>query len=210
MGINLGAIATSQQESNIEKVDRGAGNFSLNLSKGISLDLTKNLPTLKKIKVGLGWDCYPSKSMDLDVFALLLHNNKIQDSSDIVFFNQKDTNKGIVLSGDNRNGEGDGDDETIFVDLDKVPQDISEVLFFANIYEANTRQQNFGMVKNAYIRIINEDTNKEEAIYVLNEEGGLYTAFKFAGLKRNANGWSLETYGEGTHGNVQEIANKYI
>lgn len=230
MGINLGDIATSPQNlqqsvvptpipapapqielpMGVEKVDRGQGGLlSLNLSKGVSLDLTKTLPTLKKVKAGLGWDAVNGMNMDLDVFALLLHNGKIKDVSDIIFFNQPNTNKGVVLSGDNRTGEGEGDDESISVNLDTVPQDITEVVFFVNIYDAMAKQQNFGMVKNAYIRLLNEETGKEEAIYVLNEQGGLYTTFKFAGLQRNATGWTFKTYGEGTHGNVQEIANQY-
>lgn len=228
MGINLGDIATSPQNlqesvaqqpaptpqielpMGVEKVDRGQGGLlSLNLSKGVSLDLTKTLPTLRRVKAGLGWDACNGQSMDLDVFALLLHNGKIKDTSDIVFFNQPNTNKGVVLSGDNRTGEGEGDDESISVNLDTVPADVTEVVFFVNIYDAVARQQNFGMVKNAYIRLVNEDTSKEEAIYVLNEQGGLYTTFKFAGLCRNGANWEFKTYGEGTHGNVQEIANKY-
>lgn len=226
MGINLGDIATTPQNlqesvtpapapqielpMGVEKVDRGQGGLlSLNLSKGVSLDLNKTLPTLKKVKAGLGWDAVQGQSMDLDVFALLLHNGKIKDTSDIIFFNQPNTNKGVVLSGDNRTGIGEGDDESISVNLDTVPQDVTEVVFFVNIFDAMARQQNFGMVKNSYIRLVNEETGKEEAIYILNEQGGLYTTFKFAGLQRNPSGWVFKTYGEGTHGNVQEIANQY-
>ena len=219
MGINLGNIATTPQNiqggyqlpAGVEKVDRGqVGGLSLNLSKGISLDLTKALPTLNNVKVGLGWDANDTQQVDLDVFALLLHNGKIKDLSDIVYFNQPDTGKGVRSNGDNRNGVGEGDDETMNVLLSNVPTDVTSIVFFVNIYEAEKRRQNFGMVKNAYIRLINEDTDKEEAIYVLNEQGGLYTTFKFAELERNTNGWSFKTLGEGTHGNVQVIANQYL
>ncbi|WP_368262607.1 TerD family protein [Clostridium disporicum] len=219
MGINLGSIATTPQNiketyqlpEGVEKVDRGqAGGLSLNLSKGVSLDLTKALPTLNNVKVGLGWDANHTQAVDLDVFALLLHNGKIHDASDVIFFNQKDTGKGVRLNEDNRNGVGEGDDETMAVLLSNVPKDVTSIIFFVNVYDAETKRQNFGMVKNAYIRLINEDTGKEEAIYVLNEQGGLYTAFKFAELERNASGWSFKTLGEGTHGNVQTIVNQYL
>lgn len=221
MGINLGDIATSTQTINqttksdlpigVEAVDRNQGGMlSLNLSKGVSLDLAKSIPSLKRVKVGLGWDASNGKSIDLDAFALLLHNGQVKDSSDIIFFNQKDTNKGVTLSGDNRTGKGDGDDETISVSLDSVPQGITEILFFVNIYDAMSKNQNFGMVQNSYIRLINEDTNKEEAIYALDEQGGLYTSFKFAGLERTPKGWNFKTYGEGTHGEISQIANEYF
>lgn len=213
MGINLGNIATSSQNitEGVVAVDRGEPNgLSLNLSKGISLDLTKSLPNLNNVKVGLGWDANDTQPVDLDVFALLLHGEKIKDATDIIFFNQKDTGKGVRLNGDNRTGAGEGDDETMNVCLSNVPQDVTSILFFVNVYDAEAKRQNFGMVKNAYIRLINEDTGKEEAIYVLNEQGGLYTAFKFAKLERNSNGWSFKTLGEGTHGNVQVMANKYL
>ena len=133
-------------------MDRGqAGGLSLNLSKGVSLDLTKALPTLNNVKVGLGWDANHTQAVDLDVFALLLHNGKIHDASDVIFFNQKDTGKGVRLNKDNRNGVGEGDDETMAVLLSNVPKDVTSIIFFVNVYDAETKRQNFGMVKNAYI-----------------------------------------------------------
>lgn len=224
MGINLGNLAPEPNpiqaappvpaevlnQPGVQQVDKGDGKLTLNLSKGVQLDLTKAAPTLKNAMVGLGWDVNSGgASMDLDVFAILLHNGKVLGTDDIVYFAQQDTGKGVRLSGDNRTGEGEGDDEKMFVSLDKVPSDVTSIAFFVNIYEAEIKGQNFGMVNGAYVRLVNEDTDKEECIYILNEEGGLYTAFHFANLVRNATGWSFETIGKGMHGDVNTIANQY-
>lgn len=226
MGINLGSLAPEpavdiKAQANptpapapapvelpvgVEKVDRGGGQISLNLSKGISLDLTKTMPTLDRVKVGLGWD----STADLDVFALALRNGKVTSGNDVVFFNQKDIVKGIHLSGDCRNGlDSTGtDDETIEITLSQVPADITEVAIFANIY--NATNQNFGMVNGAYIRIVDANTNKEEAIYVLNEnDAALFNAFHFATFKRNGTGWTFDTVSKGMNGDVNAIANQF-
>ena len=146
MGINLGSLTPEATDikaqaapapvvlpDGVEKVDRGNGVVSLNLKKGISLDLTKTLPSLDKVKVGLGWDT----TADLDVFALLMRNGKISSGADVIFFNQKDA-QGIHLSGDCRNGlDTTGvDDETIEITLSQIPADVTEVGIFANIYDA--------------------------------------------------------------------------
>jgi len=221
MGINLGnlepappiqqtapVVDVTKQEG-VQAVDKGNGQITLNLAKSVKLDLSKAAPALTRTIVGLGWDPMIAGKIDLDVFALLLHNGKILDTSDIIFFNQKDTGKSVTLNKDNRDGQGEGDDEQIRVDLSKVPADITSIAFFVNIYEAEKNSQNFGMVKNAYIRLVNEDTDKEEAIYILNEEGGLYTAFHFANLVRENGNWHFETVGKGMHGDVQVIANMF-
>ena len=193
----------------VEKVDRGGGNFSLNLDKGISLDLDKVLPALKRFTVGLGWDPACGATMDLDVFAFTLHNGKVQSAADVIYFKAR-TAPGITLSEDNTTGQGEGDDETIKINLDAIAADVTEVAVFVNIYNAAQKGQNFGMVKNSYCRIINDDTNKEEAIYVLNEsDAALYNAFHFVNLKRNATGWALETVGKGRNGDINTILNSF-
>lgn len=192
----------------VQEVDRGNGVISLNLAKGLSLDLNKTAPTMKNVKIGLGWDVGTDRQIDLDVFALLLHNGSIKDNSDIVFFNQLDTGKGVYLSGDNRTGEGEGDDESIFVELDKVPVDITSIAIFVNIYES--KDLNFGMINNAYARIVDSDTDKEVGIHLLNEDSALDNAVHFVNLVRHENGWSFDTIGQGTTGNVNEIANRYL
>lgn len=193
-------------ESLVQEINRG-GKISLNVSKGLSLDLSKQTPTLKHARIGLGWDSSVNgESIDLDVFALTLHNGKVLSDKDIIFYNQLDTGKGITLSGDNRDGQGEGDDEFILAKLDEIPLDITSIAIFVNIYAPKI---NFGMVKNAYVRLVDEDKNKEELIYLLNEAGALYQTVHFANLVRNPYGWSFETVGQGTSGDVNSVANKY-
>lgn len=191
----------------VEKVDRGGGMVSLNLKKGVSLDLTKTLPTLDRVKVGLGWDT----TADLDVFALLMRNGKISSGADVIFFNQPN-GQGIHLSGDCRNGlDTTGvDDETIELTLSQIAPDVTEVGIFVNIYDATTKNLNFGMVNGAYTRIVDANTDKEEAIYVLSDnDAALYNAFHFVTFKRNGSGWSFDTVSKGLNGDVQQIANQY-
>lgn len=222
MGINLGSLTPESTDikaqatpapapvvlpDGVEKVDRGNGVVSLNLTKGISLDLTKTLPSLDKVKVGLGWDT----TADLDVFALLMRNGKISSGADVIFFNQKDA-QGIHLSGDCRNGlDTTGvDDETIEITLSQIPADVTEVGIFANIYDATAKNLNFGMVQGAYTRLIDANTNKEEAIYVLSDkDAALFNAFHFVTFKRNGSGWTFETVAKGLNGDVNQIANQY-
>lgn len=220
MGINLGSLTPESTDikaqaapapvvlpDGVEKVDRGNGVVSLNLTKGISLDLTKTLPSLDKVKVGLGWDT----TADLDVFALLMRNGKISSGADVIFFNQKDA-QGIHLSGDCRNGlDTTGvDDETIEITLSQIPSDVTEVGIFANIYDATAKNLNFGMVQGAYTRLIDANTNKEEAIYILSDkDAALFNAFHFVTFKRNGSGWTFETVAKGLNGDVNQIANQY-
>lgn len=220
MGINLGSLTPEATDikaqaapapvvlpDGVEKVDRGNGVVSLNLKKGISLDLTKTLPSLDKVKVGLGWDT----TADLDVFALLMRNGKISSGADVIFFNQKDA-QGIHLSGDCRNGlDTTGvDDETIEITLSQIPADVTEVGIFANIYDATAKNLNFGMVQGAYTRIVDANTNKEEAIYILSDkDAALFNAFHFVTFKRNGSGWTFETVAKGLNGDVNQIANQY-
>ena len=225
MGINLGGLAPEPQNDikqqvapaapvipeGATQVDRGNGLLSLNLNKGITLDLAKTLPTLEKLSIGLGWDPAQEQQMDLDVFALGLHNGKVTAVSDIVYFAQRNVIPGVNLSADNRTGDGEGDDETIDITLSQVPAAITEIAVFVNIYEADKKGQNFGMVRNSYCRLINKNTGKEEAIYILNEsDAALYDTFHFVTLERNANGWNMKTVGRGMKGNVQEIANQFL
>lgn len=223
MGINLGSLAPEPTvdikaqvaptpapivlPDGVEKVDRGGGMVSLNLQKGVSLDLSKTLPTLDKVKVGLGWDT----TADLDVFALTMRNGKISSGADVIFFNQPNA-QGIHLSGDCRNGTDTTgtDDETIEITLSQVAPDVTEVAIFANIYDAAAKNLNFGMVNGAYTRIVDANTGKEEAIYVLSDnDAALYNAFHFVTFKRNATGWSFDTVAKGLNGDVQQIANQY-
>lgn len=186
---------------------------SLNLKKGMSLDLSKH-SNLKNVKVGLGWKIGNGLNFDLDASALLLNkNNLVNDAQDVIFYNQLNTNRGVMSLGDNRVGSnqnvGKEDDETIIVNLDKVPSNVDTILFVVTIHEAVKRKQNFGMVKNAYIRVINDDNGSEECRYNITEEFSMQTACEVAKLKRNTNGWDFVAIGEGKNEELLQILERY-
>lgn len=223
MGINLGNLAGANTESlnGVQKVDRGNGKISLAVKKGFSLDLSKLDNVIKRARIGLGWDSGNGEKslrqkdndvVDLDLMAVCVPKARDLEPSDVIYYRQRNTGKHVVLNKDNRNGEGEGDDEIIFVDLDKVPEDIDAIVFYATIYEADKKQQTFGKVKNAYIRLVNDETDKEELIYVLTENGTYDTSFYFAKLERNedGSGWTYKSIGKGGHDDINDIANKYF
>ena len=140
--------------------------MALTLQKGGNLSLSKTDPSLNKMLVGLGWDARSTDGaeFDLDASAFLLSSSgKVRSEADFIFYNQARTQDGSVEhTGDNRTGDGDGDDESIKVDLSRIAADVDKIVITVTIHDAVQRQQNFGQVSNAFIRIINEDTNAEE------------------------------------------------
>lgn len=187
----------------------------LNLQKNDILDLRKAEPGLKHVMLGAGWDVAKKgffnlgADYDLDLIALLLDSNdKLINRGVIYFGNLK--GEGIYLHGDNRTGAGDGDDEKISVDLDKLSPKCDKVIFALNIYDAVSRKQNFSKVKNAYIRILNEDNgNKEICRYNLSEDGGNNTALLFAELQRVNGSWQFKAKGELLQATVKSLADMY-
>lgn len=143
--------------------------MAISLNKGERLSLGKEAPDLKKVLVGLGWDARSTDGadFDLDASAFLLNaSGKVRSDADFIFYNQlKSTCGSVQHTGDNRTGEGEGDDEAIMVDLPRVPADVQKIAFTATIHEADARRQNFGQVGNAYIRLVNAETNAEVARY---------------------------------------------
>src|SRR3954463_13590524 len=141
-------------------------NLAISLSKGQKVDLTKTNPGLTKVVVGLGWDTNKydgTNDFDLDTSVFLLGDNgKVSSDSDFVFYNNTTGGNGsVVHTGDNRTGEGDGDDEQTNIDLSNVPATIQRIAFTITIHDAESRNQNFGQVSNAYVRILNGDSNNE-------------------------------------------------
>ena len=137
--------------------------MAVNLTKGGRISLNKEAPGLKKILIGLGWDTNASDTgadFDLDASVFLLDSNaKVANEKDFVFYNNLSSSDGsVVHTGDNRTGEGDGDDESIKVDLSKISSSIKEIAIVVTIHEAAQRKQNFGMVRNAFIRLVNDKT----------------------------------------------------
>ena len=187
--------------------------MSINLVKGQKVELTKGNDGLKSLIVGLGWDVnkYDDGTFDLDASAFLLsENGKIRSEDDFVFYGNKKHSSGSVYStGDNLTGEGSGDDEQIIVDLSKVPEHVSEIVFVVTIYEAERKMQNFGMVDNSYIRICNKETNEEMLRYDLGEDYSTETGMIMGRLYRHNGEWKFAAVGSGFTGGLGSIMKKY-
>lgn len=183
----------------------------LNLKKNDILDLTKTAPTLNSMRVAAGWDVNTKgRDYDLDLCALLVgaDNKLIKSNNSCVYYGSKKS-KGIYLDGDNLTGEGDGDDETIFVTLDKIPNDVARIIFNVVIYEASSRKQQFGNVKNAFVRIVDDTTGIEVCKYNLTEDGGNNTAVIFAELYRNGSGWEFKAIGQYTKATITDLKRSF-
>lgn len=175
--------------------------MSLNLSKGQKLDLTKTNPGLKKVRLGLGWSVpmIQGKDFDLDATVVLLDkNSKVRKDNDVIFYNNLVSECGSVIhQGDNRTGDGDGDDEVILIELDKIPLDVEKIVTLVTIHEAKSRGQNFGQVQNAYIRIINDDSETEIAKFDLTEDFSVQTSIIFCEVYRHNGDWKFNPIGDG-------------
>ncbi|QJD84852.1 TerD family protein [Cohnella herbarum] len=176
--------------------------MAVNLSKGQKVDLTKTNPGLVKVKVGLGWDTNKydgGSSFDLDATAFCLNGSgKVNSDSDFIYYNNKsNTNGAIQLSGDNQTGEGAGDDESLTIDLNQVPANIEKVAFCITIHDAASRNQNFGQVANAFVRILKDGTNEELIRYDLGEDFSIETAVVVAELYRHNGEWKFSAVGSG-------------
>lgn len=186
----------------------------ISLQKGQKIDLTKGNPSLSKILVGLGWDTNKYSGgfdFDLDASAFLLNKNgKASGAEDFIFYNNLEGGKGsIVHTGDNLTGEGEGDDEVIKVDLQMVPESIDKVAITVTIYEATKRNQNFGQVSNAYVRVVNELTNQEIIRYDLGEDFSVETAIIVCEIYRHNGEWKFSAVGSGFSGGLQALAANY-
>ena len=186
----------------------------VSLSKGQKVDLTKTNPGLKKVKVGLGWDTNKydgGESFDLDASAFLLEESgKVKDEKHFVFYNNvTDPSAAVTHSGDNLTGEGDGDDEVIDIDLSAVPEDINKISFTVTIHEADSRNQNFGQVSNAFIRILNEATEEEIIRYDLGEDFSVETALVVAELYRHNGEWKFAAVGAGYQGGLAALCEDF-
>ncbi|WP_462402420.1 TerD family protein [Pseudomonas sp. Marseille-QA0332] len=187
--------------------------MALSLQKGGNLSLTKTDPSLSKIIVGLGWDprATDGTEFDLDASAFLLNGaGKVRSESDFIFYNQlKSIDGSVEHTGDNRTGVGDGDDEIIKVDLERVPTDVEKVAFTVTIHDADLRRQNFGQVSGAYIRIVNETNGNEVVRYDLAEDASTETAMIFAELYLNNGEWKFRAIGQGYTGGLKALAEGY-
>ena len=184
------------------------------LTKGQKVDLTKSNPGLSKITVGLGWDVnqYDSGSdFDLDASAFLLNaGGKVTSDSGFVFYgNAADPSGAVRYAGDNRTGAGEGDDEQIFVDLKSVPAQIERIAFTVTIYDAEARRQNFGQVRNAFVRIVDDSNGAEIVRYDLEEDFSIETAVVVAELYRHNGEWKFNAIGSGYQGGLAALCVNY-
>jgi len=187
--------------------------MAISLNKGGNISLSKTDPNLKNIIVGLGWDARPTDGADFDLDAsafMVKDDGKVRSDSDFIFYNQMRSTCGSVEhTGDNRTGAGDGDDEALIVLLDKVPTDIQKIAFTVTIHDADARRQNFGQVSNAYVRIVNKDTNNEVARYDLSEDASIETAMIFGEIYRHSGEWKFRAVGQGYAGGLAALARQY-
>jgi tellurium resistance protein TerD len=187
--------------------------MSVSLSKGGNVSLSKEAPGLRAVLVGLGWDVRTTSGadFDLDASALMLGTNgKILSDSHFIFFNNLTSPDGSVQhTGDNLTGEGEGDDEAIKVNLSGVPAEVDKITVAVSIYDAEGRGQSFGQVRNAFIRVVNQDDNREITRYDLSEDASTETAMIFGELYRNGPEWKFRAVGQGYSTGLRGIANDF-
>lgn len=190
--------------------------MAINLQKGQRIDLTKGNPGLTKIMVGLGWDPVQSRggggllgslfgggggpNIDCDASVIMLgDNDKIRNNSDVIYFgNLKSKDGSVQHTGDNLTGDGDGDDEQILIDLSRIPSQVQKLVFVVNIYDCVKRKQHFGMIQNAFIRIVNSANNQEMIHYNLTEDYSGKTCLVVGELYRHGADWKFAAVGTGT------------
>ena len=187
--------------------------MGVSLTKGGNVSLTKEAPGLTNVVVGLGWDVRTTTGteFDLDATAILVgESGKVLSDKHFIFFNNLTTPDGTVEhTGDNLTGEGEGDDEQIKVNLAGLAADVDKVVFPVSIYQGNERQQNFGQVRNAFIRVVNAADQKEITRYDLTEDASTETAMVFGELYRNGAEWKFRAVGQGYASGLEGIARDF-
>lgn len=188
--------------------------MSVSLTKGQRLNLRKDRPSLNKVLVGLGWDTnrYDGEAdFDLDASVFVVkENGKVGTDRDFVFYgNLEHPSKCVMHAGDNRTGAGDGDDEVIKVELNKIPSDYTKLVISVTIYDAESRLQNFGMVENAYIRLFDEETGEELLCYDLSEKFYDVTALVVAEIYKYDGTWQFKAVGSGFNGGLLALCRQY-
>lgn len=187
--------------------------MAVTLSKGGNVSLAKVDPSLTNVKIGLGWDTRSTDGQDFDLDAsafLLTDAGKVRGDNDFIFYNNLKSSDGSVThTGDNRTGEGEGDDESLIIELNRVPQEVTKIVFVVTIHDATTRRQSFGQVANAFIRLVNNDSNVEAARYDLSEDASTETAMLFGELYRHAGEWKFRAVGQGYAGGLGSVCAQY-
>ncbi|CAF1856149.1 TerD family protein [Bacillus subtilis] len=188
--------------------------MAIQLSKGQRIDLTKTNPGLKKAVIGLGWDTNKysgGHDFDLDASAFLVdaHDNCVNDLDFVFYNNLEHPSGGVIHTGDNRTGEGDGDDEQIIVDFSKIPAHIEKIGITVTIHDAEARSQNFGQVSNAFVRVVDEETQNELLRFDLGEDFSIETAVVVCELYRHGGEWKFNAIGSGFSGGLAALCRNY-
>ncbi len=188
--------------------------MAISLVKGQKIDLTKGNPALKKVIIGLGWDTNKysgGHAFDLDSSVFLVGSNgRTNHDEDFIFYNNLESrNKAVVHLGDNRTGEGDGDDEQIILEFDKMPTDVERMAVSVTIHEAMERNQNFGQVSNAYVRVLDAATETELIRYDLGEDFSIETALIVCEIYRHNGEWKFSAVGSGFQGGLAALCKNY-
>ena len=187
--------------------------MAVSLKKGANVSLSSQDPSLKEILIGLGWDPRASSGFqfDLDASAFLVgENGKVRNDNDFIYYNKLVSDCGSVKhNGDNRTGEGDGDDESLTITLDQVLKNVKKIIITVTIDEAEARKQNFGQVGDAFMRIVNLKTDVEIARFDLSEDYSVETAMVFGEIYKHNNEWKFKAVGQGFAGGLMEMCKIY-
>lgn len=187
--------------------------MAVTLSKGGNVSLAKADPTMKNVLIGLGWDNRSTDGQDFDLDAsafLLKSDGKVRSDADFIFYNNlKSADGSVAHTGDNRTGEGDGDDESLIVKLDSIASDVDKIVFVVTIHDAQARRQSFGQIANAFIRLVNNDSKAEVARYDLSEDASTETAMLFGELYRHNGEWKFRAVGQGYAGGLASVCAQY-
>ena len=187
--------------------------MAISLQKGGNVNLSKEAPGITKMIIGLGWDARATDgaAFDLDGAIFLLNAaGKVRSDADFVFYNNlKSTDGSVAHSGDNTTGAGEGDDETVTIELANVPADVDKVAICVTIHDAETRKQNFGQVSKAFVRCVNANGNTEIARYDLSEDGSTEAAMVFGEVYRAGAEWKFRAIGQGFKGGLGPLAKNY-
>ena len=187
--------------------------MAISLTKGQNVSLSKTDPSLKNVLVGLGWDARSTDGQDFDLDAsvfMATENAKVPSDSYFIFYNQLVSPcGGVEHTGDNLTGDGDGDDESVIVQLDKVESNIKSLFITVTIHDAEARRQNFGQVSNAFVRIVNNDTGDEIVRFDLSEDYSTETAMVFGEIYRHNGEWKFRAIGQGYAGGLYALCKQY-
>lgn len=187
--------------------------MAISLVKGQNVSLTKLDVSLNNVLIGLGWDARSSDGQDFDLDASVFMTDdtkKVLSDSYFIFYNQLESPCGSVKhTGDNLTGDGDGDDESIIVHLDQVPPMIKSIFITVTIHDAQIRGQNFGQVSNAFVRLVNQDTDQEILRFDLTEDYSTETAMVFGEIYRHHGEWKFRAIGQGYVGGLYSLCIQY-